>query len=68
MGVYWFNNEVYCGICYRKMVPEKERKSDHLLDGEWFYRMFRDRAVQSAGCDVAMEYRNLFTSTDHSLR
>jgi len=67
MGVYWFDKKAYCGICYRRIVPDKERKPDHLLDGKWFYRMFREQAVECAGCGVKMEYRNLYPFTDDSL-
>lgn len=62
--VYWYNQKVYCGICYRKIVPETEQKPDHALDGQWFYRMFRDQVVECASCGVSMEYRNLYPSTD----
>jgi RNase P subunit RPR2 len=67
MFTYEFNKKLYCGMCYRKLVPENEQKRAHQLDGNEFYHKFQDQVVQCAGCGVSIEYRNLYTTTEHSL-
>jgi RNase P subunit RPR2 len=68
MFAYQFKKKIYCVDCYMKVVPEAERKPGHRLDGNGFYHKFQDHTIQCAECGVSMEYRNLFTTTNHSLR
>jgi hypothetical protein len=67
MCAYQFNKKTYCGLCYKKIVHEKEREPDHVLDGDAFYHLFQDSVVQCAGCGLSLHYRNFYTK-DGSFR
>jgi len=68
MCAYQFNKKTYCGLCYKKMVQEKDRGPDHVLDGDAFYHLFEDRAIQCAGCGLSLDYHNFYSKSDSLLR
>jgi hypothetical protein len=67
MFAYEVGNKIYCAGCYKKVIPEKDQKPIHRMDGIEFHHRFQDYLVKCAKCGVPIQYDDLEKTPFQSL-